>query len=59
MHSTWGVEDELDEEDEADKVGAEDVANACHSHNTCRTKRKDKVDVATTVVSRSHQEVQE
>jgi hypothetical protein len=35
MHSTWDVEDELDEEDEADKVGAEDVANARHLHNTC------------------------
>ena len=59
MHSTWGVEDELDKEDEADKVGAEDVANARHSHNTCRTKRKEEVDVVTTVVSQLHQEVQE
>ena len=47
----------MDKEDEADKAGAEDVANARHSHNTCRTKRKDEVDVATTTtgVSRSHQ----
>ena len=56
MHSTWDVEDE---EDKADKVKTEGVANARHLHNTCRTKRMDKVDVATMVVSQLHQEVQE
>ena len=44
--------------DEADKVAAEDKANARRSHTTCRTKCKCKVDVATTVVSQLHQEVQ-
>ena len=46
------------EVDEADKIAVEDKANARHLHITCRTKRKDEVDVTTTVVSRSHQEVQ-
>ena len=59
MHSTWDAEDKLDEEDEADKVALEDVVNARHSQTTCRTKRKVKVDVATTGVSQSHQEGQE
>ena len=49
----------MDKEDEADKVGGEDVANARHSHNTCRPKCKDEVEEATTVVSRLHQEGQE
>ena len=43
--------------DEADEVAVEDKANASRLHTTCRTKLKDKVDVATTVVSQLHQEV--
>ena len=49
----------MDEEDNADKVAEEDEANARRSQITCSTKRKDEVNVATTVVSRLHQEVQE
>jgi hypothetical protein len=45
--------------DEADKVVVKDKVNARHSHTTCRTKFKEEVDVATTVVSQLHQEVQE
>ena len=58
MHSTWDVEDKLDKEDKADKFRAEDVASARHLHNTCRTKCKDELDVATTVVFRPHPEGQ-
>ena len=47
------------EVEKADKVAAEDEAKSRHLHTTCRTKRKDEVDVATTVESRLHQEVQE
>ena len=47
------------EVDKADKVVAEDEANARRSQTTCKTKRKDEVDVASTIVSRSHLEGQE
>ena len=47
------------EVDKADKVVEEDEANTRRSQTTCKTKRKDEVDVATTVVSRLHQEGQE
>ena len=43
----------------ADKAVAEDAANAHHLQTTCKTKRRDAVDVATTGVSQSHQEGRE
>ena len=47
------------EADEADEVAAEGEDKAHRLHTTCKTKRTDEVDVATTVVSQLHQEVQE
>ena len=52
------MEDEVEEEDEADKVAVADVANARHSQTTCKTKRRVEVDVATGG-SRLHQAEQE
>jgi hypothetical protein len=52
------VEDELDEEDKADKVVAEDKANAHRSQTICKIKHKEEVeeaDVATTPVSHLRQ----
>ena len=54
VHSQWDVEDDMVKVDEADEVAVEDKANAHCSHTTCRTKRKDEVDVETAVVSQSH-----
>jgi hypothetical protein len=56
MYSTWGEEDAVDEVDAADKAVVEDVVNAHHLQPTCRIRHRVAVDVATTGVSRSHQE---
>ena len=49
----------MDEVDAADKAVAEDVVNAHHLQPTCRIRRRVAVDVATTGVSRLHQEERE
>jgi hypothetical protein len=48
--------DAVDEEDVAAEAVVEDAANAHHLQPTCRIKHRDAADVATSWVSKSHQE---